>query len=104
MRSIDIALARKQAGLTQAGLAKILDVSPASISRWEHGQGNPTPKHLLRIEDFLKEFVFVADTPKGDIEPVIHQHHSTSGNWVWLAIGVSAITSVITTLLAGAAS
>jgi DNA-binding transcriptional regulator YiaG len=42
--------ARKELGLSQAGLAKHLGVSEKEVRRWEHGESQPYPRHrqLLR--------------------------------------------------------
>ena len=44
--------AREEAGLTQAELAKLLNVSYSSINRYENGHHNPTKI----VEEALKSF------------------------------------------------
>ena len=39
-------LVREQAGLSQADLAHVLGVDPATVSRWESGERDPRPAQL----------------------------------------------------------
>ena len=43
---VRIAYLRKQANMTQAGLADTLHVSPKTVSKWENGYGLPDVKIL----------------------------------------------------------
>ena len=45
---------RKKAGLTQAELAKLLDVSQPVIGQYERGARFPRPQTILRIADALR--------------------------------------------------
>ena len=49
-----IALARKQAGLSQEQLGERLGVSRQAVSKWESGQANPDVDYLARMCDVLK--------------------------------------------------
>lgn len=40
---------REQLGLNQQQLAKLLDVPPSTVNRWEKGRSLPSFKHLLAI-------------------------------------------------------
>ncbi len=46
---------RVQLDLTQNELAEKLNVSFATISRWENGKASPTKKALLTFRKFCKE-------------------------------------------------
>ncbi|MCI6715885.1 MAG: helix-turn-helix transcriptional regulator [Bacilli bacterium] len=46
---------RVQMNLTQTELANKLNVSFATISRWENGKVNPTKKALLTFQKFCRE-------------------------------------------------
>lgn len=48
-----IAIAREQAGLTQAQLAERLSVTQGAVSQWEMGITSPRPAMLLRLADVL---------------------------------------------------
>ena len=41
---------RKKMGIRQEDFAKMLDVDPLTISRWERGERRPMPVHLRKIE------------------------------------------------------
>lgn len=49
-----IALARKQAGLSQEQLGERLGVSRQAVSKWESGQANPDVDYLARMCDVLE--------------------------------------------------
>ena len=40
---------RHESGISQSGLAKILECSPGAVGNWEQGQGCPTLKQGLKI-------------------------------------------------------
>lgn len=48
-------LVRATLKLSQEGLAKKLDVSYATVSRWELGKSKPTRKAQLLFKNFCKE-------------------------------------------------
>ena len=50
---INIAHARVEKGLSQAGLAKLLGVSAASVSQWESGEKRPRKDNLERMSEVL---------------------------------------------------
>ena len=58
MGIMSIAAARKQAGLTQQGLASDLGVSTVTVRNWERGASDIPAKHLRR----LAELAGVAET------------------------------------------
>ena len=47
-------LARRRAGLTQAGVARKLDLTVRAVQRWENGTGVPSGKNLLRLAELLE--------------------------------------------------
>lgn len=51
---------RKNAGMTQTGIARELKISVGAVSHWETGKKYPSPAHLLRLEEIL-------GVPAGDI-------------------------------------
>lgn len=48
-----IKLLRKKEKLTQAQLAKNLNVSAQAVSKWEKGISNPDIKTIVKISDFF---------------------------------------------------
>jgi transcriptional regulator with XRE-family HTH domain len=49
---------RREAGLNQAQVAKVLDLgSPSAVSRWEHGERVPNLKHLLELSVLYSRLV-----------------------------------------------
>ncbi len=40
---------RHESGLSQTGLAKLLEVTPGAVGNWEQGQVNPTIRQALKI-------------------------------------------------------
>ena len=48
-----IIAARRRLGLSQRGLAALLDVDPGTIARWERGQSSPSKNLLRRLNAFL---------------------------------------------------
>jgi len=44
---------REQEGITQEGLAELLNVSNKSISKWELGKGYPSKKNMIKISEVL---------------------------------------------------
>lgn len=48
-RMLKIGAARKEAGITQLELSKILNISRSTISMWESGASNPTVEMLPDI-------------------------------------------------------
>lgn len=58
--------ARKDAGLSQATLAKELFVSQQAIAKWETGRATPNPEMLAKIANVLNvsiDFLLCNDTP-----------------------------------------
>ena len=53
--SLAILKLREKLNVSQHELAKILNVSYPSISRWEKGHFNPTKLVKIRVDAFLKE-------------------------------------------------
>ena len=45
---------RAKLNLSQEGLAKLIDVSLASVSRWERGEHEPTAIAKIKLEDLFK--------------------------------------------------
>ncbi len=45
---------RAKLNLSQEGLAKLMGVSLASVSRWERGENEPTAIAKVKLEDLLK--------------------------------------------------
>ena len=46
---------RKKMGLKQDDVARLMDVDPLTISRWERGERKPMPVHLRKIERIKKK-------------------------------------------------
>ena len=44
---------RKNAGLTQADLAKALGVTDVAVSKWESGKQNPSSKTMTKLADYF---------------------------------------------------
>lgn len=44
---------REQKGYTQADIAKMLDVTPAAVSKWENGESKPRIETLFRLAEIL---------------------------------------------------
>ena len=51
----DVRTIRKALSLSIEGLARALDVSSRTISRWEHEQNSPQPRHLVKLKEFVAE-------------------------------------------------
>src|SRR5690348_4335711 len=47
--------ARLEQGLTEVALAKKIDVTKATISRWEKGISRPSPHHYRKLLEALKK-------------------------------------------------
>ena len=54
-KRIDIVAARAEAGLSQTGLASLLGVTQATISRWEMGAQEPSPSLRQKLIALLDE-------------------------------------------------
>ena len=67
-----IALARKQAGLSQEQLGEQLGVSRQAVSKWESGQANPDVDYLTRML-CLKYSMVVEGSSDGDPVEVLYQ-------------------------------
>lgn len=78
--SLMLKMARKDAGLTQKGLADILGVAAGTVQQWELGVRFPRVAMLKRIEETLK----IAIVPS-DIEKEKKQKLSISINEAWKA-------------------
>ena len=50
----NISRARKEKGLTQADLAKMVGVSQAAVAKWESGESSPKPETLEKIKSALQ--------------------------------------------------
>ena len=48
-----IIAARRRLGLTQKGLAGLLDIDPGTVSRWERGKSLPSKNLLRRLSAYL---------------------------------------------------
>ena len=44
---------RKNAGLTQSELAKVLGVTDVAVSKWESGKQNPSSKTMTKLADYF---------------------------------------------------
>jgi DNA-binding XRE family transcriptional regulator len=49
----DLRTVRKLRGWSQAGLAARLDVSQATVCRWETGNGTPRPLRMIQLAQLL---------------------------------------------------
>lgn len=52
-KNVEFCRLRKEAGLTQEGLAKKLGLKQCSISNWETGVSNPDISTVLKIADIF---------------------------------------------------
>jgi len=50
----ELRAARERLGLSRLELAKMLDVSPNAIYRWEHDRSRPLPIFIRRLAKILK--------------------------------------------------
>lgn len=50
---MDIAYRRKQLGLSQADVAKELNVDQSTVHLWETGKAKPATKRLIPLASFL---------------------------------------------------
>lgn len=48
-RTLRLRAARRMAGYTQDDLAKLVEVAPSTIRRWENGETQPYPYHLAKV-------------------------------------------------------
>lgn len=48
-----ICFLREQKGLTQADIARMLDITPAAVSKWENGESKPRVEVLFRLAEIL---------------------------------------------------
>lgn len=55
MKPYDIKQLRAKLGLTQEGLAKKLEVSIQTVTRWEQGIFRPSPMALKQLQKLAKE-------------------------------------------------
>ena len=46
---------RERLGLSQEGLARLLNVSTGSVHRWESGRSNPLPVVIEKLEALERE-------------------------------------------------
>ena len=70
-------LARIIKGYTQKGVAQVLGVDNSTVSRWETGGIDPTPKHIARIcklLDLKPEDLYLDDDDDGKDEQVRVQY------------------------------
>lgn len=54
---------RKESGLTQAQLAKMLNVSAQSIGQWERGERTPKFETLVKIAEILEDDPIYLQSP-----------------------------------------
>lgn len=54
LRSGEAKFIRLEAGLTQGELARLLDVTPGAVSRWEAGDRIPRGEVALRYRELLR--------------------------------------------------
>jgi transcriptional regulator with XRE-family HTH domain len=60
--------ARRRVGYTQSALAKMLDVTRASVAQWETGRSAPGRKRRVRLAAVLKSLL--ADLPGAAVAPL----------------------------------
>jgi len=66
-----IKIARKNKGMSQDDLAKLLGVNRVSISNYEKGKNNPTHANLLRLSDILGVELLETTTALSKLIPLI---------------------------------
>lgn len=49
-----IKLLREQAGMTQAGLAKLLGITRSSVNAWEMGLSVPSTQYLMELAEVFR--------------------------------------------------
>jgi transcriptional regulator with XRE-family HTH domain len=54
MKATELKLIRSALGLTQAQFAQLLGVHEITVSKWERGQGAPSPYQQALIQSFSK--------------------------------------------------
>jgi DNA-binding transcriptional regulator YiaG len=62
--SDDVVAARRQLGLTQVELARVLGVALTTLQRWELGLTRPPPYLRLALERLLERKKFSPDGPQ----------------------------------------
>lgn len=71
---LKLKLAIKNAGMTQSELAGLLEVEPASVSRWCNGHDSPTDDRLpdlLKLLQVSEDYFLGKDSIKIESEPVV---------------------------------
>ena len=53
--NIDVGMLRFKLGLTQNELARLLDVEPVTVSRWERKVRKPQPVHFRKMARLMKK-------------------------------------------------
>lgn len=67
--------ARDAAGLTRAALAERVGCAAVTIRKWEAGERNPNPDHMMRVGDALC-----------DALPWLDMGKVWDGDWQWVVI------------------
>lgn len=65
---------RKKQNMSQAELARVMDVSRQAVSKWENGQTSPDTVKLIQLADVLNtevEFLATGRTPAYEHPPIV---------------------------------
>lgn len=65
---------RKKQNMSQAELARVMDVSRQAVSKWENGQTSPDTVKLIQLADVLNtevEFLATGRTPAYEQPPIV---------------------------------
>ena len=95
----NIAAYRKQAGLTQAGLAEKLNYSDKSISKWERGDVTTDVFVLMQIADIFGVDVDYLLKPHNEIEPAIYNKPAAQATYTTNMITLVTLLGIWTVAL-----
>lgn len=73
---------RLEKGLTLAELGHALRVGQSTVSSWERGEHEPTPRNRTKIQDYLGVPYCAPGAP--DVRPLVPRGDATSGRLVLL--------------------
>ena len=95
----NIAAYRKQAGLTQAGLAEKLNYSDKAVSKWERGDVTTDVFVLMQIAEIFGVDVDYLLKPHNEIEPAIYNKPANEATYTTNMITLVTILGIWTVAL-----